>query len=109
MAAAPAPYYDLVREMRDAYNHRLRLVQSARQRGIKPTARLFATTVPTVRKWLRRYQQQGPAGLVPQSRAPHRQPRKTAPEIGAEAPKITARFRYPGGNILGLYQEPAKS
>jgi predicted enzyme related to lactoylglutathione lyase len=27
--------------------------------------------------------------------------------IGADAPEITARFRDPGGNILGLYQEPA--
>lgn len=76
-----APYYNLVREMRDAYNHRLRLVESARQRGIKPTARLFATTVPTVRKWLRRYRQQGPSGLREQSRAPHRQPGKTSAAI----------------------------
>lgn len=29
--------------------------------------------------------------------------------IGADAPEITARFRDPGGNILGLYQEPAKT
>ena len=27
--------------------------------------------------------------------------------IGGDAPEITARFRDPGGNILGLYQEPA--
>jgi transposase len=74
---AAARYFDLVREMNSAYNHRLRLVESARQRGIKPTARLFATTVPTVRKWLRRYQQQGPSGLLAQSRAPHHQPRRT--------------------------------
>ena len=47
-------YCVLIRERRDAYNHRLRLGQSARQRGVKPTARLFQTTVPTVRKWLRR-------------------------------------------------------
>src|SRR5215831_13917045 len=26
--------------------------------------------------------------------------------IGAEAPEITARFRDPGGNVLGLYQRP---
>jgi predicted enzyme related to lactoylglutathione lyase len=26
--------------------------------------------------------------------------------IGADAPEITARFRDPGGNIIGLYQEP---
>jgi predicted enzyme related to lactoylglutathione lyase len=26
--------------------------------------------------------------------------------IGADAPEITARFRDPAGNVLGLYQEP---
>jgi predicted enzyme related to lactoylglutathione lyase len=26
--------------------------------------------------------------------------------IGADAPEITARFRDPGGNVLGIYQEP---
>lgn len=26
--------------------------------------------------------------------------------LGADAPEITARFRDPGGNVLGLYQEP---
>lgn len=29
--------------------------------------------------------------------------------IGADAPEITARFRDPGGNIVGLYQEPASA
>jgi len=27
--------------------------------------------------------------------------------VGMDAPEITARFTDPGGNILGLYQEPA--
>lgn len=98
--AAPARYYDLVREMRDAYNHRLRLVQSARQRGIKPTARLFATTVPTVRKWLRRYQQLGSSGLVPQSRAPHWQPRKTAPEIERQVVELRQQLPTFGARRL---------
>jgi predicted enzyme related to lactoylglutathione lyase len=26
--------------------------------------------------------------------------------IGLDAPEITARFRDPGGNVIGLYQEP---
>lgn len=26
--------------------------------------------------------------------------------IGVDAPEITARFRDPGGNVIGLYQEP---
>jgi len=28
--------------------------------------------------------------------------------IGADAPEITARFRDLAGNVIGLYQEPAK-
>lgn len=73
----PAPYFDLIREMRSAYNHRLRLVQYARREGIKAAARAFQTTVPTVRKWLRRYQLQGPSGLLERCRAPHHQRRQT--------------------------------
>jgi uncharacterized protein len=29
--------------------------------------------------------------------------------IGADAPEITARFRDPAGNIVGLYQEPSRA
>lgn len=28
--------------------------------------------------------------------------------IGGDAPELTARFRDPGGNVVGLYQEPVK-
>jgi transposase len=81
---APTRYFDLVREMKSPYNHRLRLVQSAKLRGIKSTARLFATTVSTVRKWLRRYQQRGPGGLSERSRARLQQSLKTPPALEAQ-------------------------
>ena len=29
--------------------------------------------------------------------------------IGGDAPEITARFRDPGGNVIGLYQEPVQA
>ena len=29
--------------------------------------------------------------------------------IGADAPEVTARFRDPGGNVIGLYQDPGRS
>jgi len=46
------------------------------------TARLFATTVPTVHKWLRRYQQQGlRGGLQEHSCAYHSCSHKTPPEL----------------------------
>ena len=100
---AAACYYDLVREMRDAYNHRLRLVESARARGIKATARLFATTVPTVRKWLRRFQQQGPSGLQEHSRAPHHQSLKTPPHL--ETPLLQLRQSLPTFGARRLIRE----
>jgi uncharacterized protein len=28
--------------------------------------------------------------------------------LGADAPEITARFRDPAGNVIGLYQEPGR-
>jgi hypothetical protein len=29
--------------------------------------------------------------------------------LGVDAPEITARFRDPGGNIIGLYEEPHRA
>jgi predicted enzyme related to lactoylglutathione lyase len=34
---------------------------------------------------------------------------KLVQPIGADAPEVTARFRDPAGNVLGLYQEPSRS
>src|SRR6266704_1014491 len=103
-AMIAARYFDLVREMKhNAYNHRLRLVESAKERGIKPTARLFATTAPTVRKWLRRFQQQGPSGLLPLARARHHQPHKTPP--AREAQLVALRKTLPTFGARRLIRE----
>jgi transposase len=102
--ATAARYFDLIREMKkNAYNHRLRLVESARIRGIKPTARLFATSPLTVRKWWRRYQQFGPSGLQEHSRAPHRQARKTPREL--EQTVLALRRRLPTFGAARLRRE----
>ena len=98
-----ARYFDLVREMRDAYNHRLRLVQSAKRHGIKPTARLFATSTLTVRKWWRRYQQHGPSGLKEHSRAPHHCPSKTPAAI--EQQVLALRRKLPTFGAARLKRE----
>ena len=30
-------------------------------------------------------------------------------QVGVDTPELTARFRDPGGNVVGLYQEPVKA
>lgn len=71
----PYPYYTVMREVTAPKHLRLRMVLYAKSHGIKPAARAFATTVKTVRKWLRRFD--GTVGsLEAASHRPHRQPRK---------------------------------
>jgi hypothetical protein len=53
------------------------MVQYALSRGVKPTARVFGTSPPVVRKWLTRFKEQGYAGLVDLSHKPHNSPRAT--------------------------------
>ena len=101
------PYWSLIREMKDAYNHRLRLVAYARQHGLKAAARAFQTTRRTVRKWARRYQVQGPSGLVERSRAPHHQPGQTPPDL--EQAVVALRRRLPtfgARRLIGEFDLP---
>ena len=68
---------------------RVSLGDYARQHGLKAAARAFQTTVPTVRKWLRRYRAQELKGLQELSRAPHHCPHK----IQGERERIVVALR----------------
>ncbi len=75
------PYYEMIRSQNPSFDLRYRLVQTALQHGIRATSRLFGCSRNTVPLWLRRYQQEGKPGLKERSRAPHRIPHKTPPEV----------------------------
>lgn len=72
----PTPYYELMRNSKDPRYLRLKIAQYAQAHGNKPAARAFGTMVKTVRKWRRRYERDGYAGLFDQSRAPKKPARK---------------------------------
>ena len=55
------------------------MLRFAQQHGVKPAAHAFATTPKTVRKWSRRWQAQGYAGLRELSRAPQHPRFRIAP------------------------------
>ena len=74
--SASVPDFDMVRQRKNPFSYRLRLVTHARQHGLKAAARAFQTTRPTVRKWVRRFQAQGLKGLEARSRAPRSCPHK---------------------------------
>jgi len=72
------------------------MVQYALSHGVKPTARLFGTSPPVVRKWLTRFKELGYAGLSDLSRRPHHSPRATAQSIKDHIVGLKDKYRRLG-------------
>jgi transposase len=64
-------YYNIMRNSKDKLVLRYRIVVIAKEKGIRAAAAECACSVNTVRKWLRRYNEKGYAGLEEISRRPH--------------------------------------
>lgn len=95
----PNPYYTLMRESKDIRYLRLRMVQSARTRGVKPTAALFGTTPKTVRKWLGRYEGTLDS-LADHSRAPKRPARRLSARDEQRIITLKRQHRHLGAERL---------
>ena len=80
----PMEYFTMIRSKSHVFDYRKAMVRSALGIGKKPTARLFRTTVKTVRKWVKRFLKEGAAGLHDRSRRPHRCRNKTSPADEAQ-------------------------
>ena len=82
---------------------RKKMVATYQETGsISATARTWHTTRQTVRKWVRRYEQEGEAGLVDGSHRPHRCPRRVSEEIEQQVIAAREKTKY-GRQRLALY------
>jgi len=97
----------MIRQVKDKYDLRLRLVESARHLGIKPTARLYGSAPQTVRKWLRRYQAQKRSGLADRSHAPHSCPHQTPADIEAQVVGARQRSGFGAARLKAEFELPA--
>ncbi len=88
----PYPYYQIMRLSKDKKQIRYQMVIYAREHGIKPAARLYATEPKTVRKWLSRFEQGGYQALEDMSRAPHHSPNKTPETRVREILRLKAEY-----------------
>lgn len=103
MKPKPFGFYDQIIRMKDKANKfelRLRLVLFAKQHGVKPAARAFDTTPKTVRKWLRRYQQERLAGLQELPRIPLSCPHKIPATLEQKIVKLKKQFPFMGAQRL---------
>ena len=99
----PFKFYEALVRMKDRaskFDLRLRLVRQALKHGVKPTAKLFATTPKTVRKWLNRYRQERLAGLNELPRIPHSCPHKTPAHLERKIVLLRKEFPFMGAKRL---------
>lgn len=88
----PYTYDTIMRQASQPQHLRLQMVLYARTHGVKATARVFATTPKTVRKWRDRFDGRLDS-LVARSRAPHHSPRRLAPEAEQTIVALKTRLR----------------
>jgi transposase len=70
--------------------------------SLSETARQWQTSRHIVRKWVRRYKEEGEEGLPDRSHRPHDSPRRTAPEVEGQVMEAWEKTRY-GRHRLALY------
>ena len=78
------------------------MVKHAIEHGIKPTARVFMTTPKTVRKWVKRYEQDGYRALDDASRAPHHPPNQVTTEQYEEVLRLKKKHLSWGSERLKI-------
>lgn len=92
----PVSYYQIMRNCKDKRAHRYQMIQYALSCGVKPAARLFRTSPPVVRKWLKRFKEQGYAALSDLSRRPHHSPRATPQHIKEHIVGLKKKYKRLG-------------
>lgn len=71
-------YSDIMKNAKDKKLFRMQIVQYAKEHGNKPSARVFNTTVKTIKKWVRRFEKEKYKGLEDRSKAPKNPVRYTS-------------------------------
>jgi len=101
----PDMAYKEVYKMNKVETRRL-LVQTYHETGsISETARRWHTSRQVVRKWVRRYQQEGEAGLRSRPRRPHTMPRRTDAALEAKVLALRREYGYGRKRLSHLLQQ----
>ena len=105
----PYTYYDVMRISKDPKDLRYRMVLSVEKYGIKATARSFRCSRTTVRKWHRRWRDQGYRGLEARSRRPHHSPNATPPQERAKLVRLKQKYKRLGADAIKVLEGLTRS
>lgn len=93
-------YCEVLKDSKDPYHFRVKLVDYAVKHGIKASARQFNCSRNTVRKWLRRWKAEGPKGLRNRSRKPNNSPNKTPKEMEDKVMELRNQLKKISGKRM---------
>jgi len=77
----------------------------AKEHGIKPTARRYATSPKTVRKWLLRFIEGGYQALDDMSRKPRHSPRAVAEDMQKHIVELKSKYKRLGADQVKILEE----
>ena len=80
------------------------MIQKALEIGIKPAARLFHTSPPLVRNWLKRFKSGGYSGLNDRSQRPHNCPNETPSFIKKRVSALKAKYKRLGAEQIKILE-----
>ena len=105
----PYQYYAVMRRSKDKKTLRHQMVVSVEKSGIKETARCFHTTRNTVRKWYRRWCDDGYAALADRSRRPKHSPLATPPDERRKLVKLKKKYKRLGAEAIKMIEDLPQS
>jgi transposase len=105
----PYRYYNVMRTSKDPKQIRYQMVVSVDRVGIKQTARDFHTSRTTVRKWWRRWQEEGYLGLEERSRRPRHSPLATPAEEREHLVALKAKYKRLGADQIRQIEHLSRS
>ena len=105
----PYPWYQVMRLSKDKKQQRYQMVIYAKEHGVKPASRVFATTPKTVRKWLVRFIEGGYQALADISRRPHHSPRAVPEDDAKHIVKLKSKYKRLGADQVKVLENLAPS
>ncbi len=93
-----------MRLSKDKKQQRYQMVIHAKEHGVKPTARIYATTPKTVRKWVKRFNSCGYQALDDLSRQPHNSPRATSDALTKKIVALKPIYKRLGADQIKILE-----
>jgi len=94
-----------MRLSKDKKQQRYQMVIYAKEHGVKPTVRLYATTSKTVRKWRNRFDKGGYQALDDLSRRPHNSPRAIQDDLQKKIVALKGVYKRVGADHVKILED----